>query len=103
MLKLLSQAFSQGNLYRVDSLLSQGHPSIYAQLAVFTLLFIAAYLYPKTKRILSKWQWRNVSLLPMIFFGGCILLLLGWGNALIDFYYIDIRDAGENFMHRHFS
>ena len=103
MLKLLLQAFSQGNLHRVDSLLAQGHPSMYMQLGAFTLLFIAAYLYPRTKRILAKWQWRNVSLLPMIFFGGYILLLLGLGNALIDFYYIDIRDAGENFMHRHFS
>ncbi len=103
MLKLLSQAFSQGALHQVNYLLTQGHPPIYVQLSVFTLLFIAAYLYPRTKRILARWRWREVSLLPLFYFGGCILLVLGWGNSLGYIYDSGVTDPASDLLHSYFD
>ena len=103
MLKLLTIAFSQGNLHQVNQLLMQGNPSFYTQLAFFTALCAVAYLYPKTQRLLKKMQWREFSLLPVLYLGGCILVLLGWGNALVYIYYLGMKDVGGDLLHSYFG
>jgi membrane associated rhomboid family serine protease len=96
-IELFKSAFSEGHILEISTFLRSGSPSFILQLSVFTLLSILAYLYPKSRNRLHKFVWRNYSLLPVMYFGGCIFIVLGGVDIFRTMYYATL--AGVDALH----
>jgi hypothetical protein len=74
------------------------------QLSLFTLLSILAFLHPGSRKRLQKLNWRTYSLLPVLYFGGCIFIVLGgvdifrnlYSGALAGVDALHLGEMGQN-------